>query len=64
MCLLFSQIWRRAPFGCCIVDGWVDRWCSEVSLVRRKPKRNAAAAFLHNLDNDQFLHRGLQVLHH
>jgi hypothetical protein len=31
--LLFSQLWRRAPVGCCIIDGWVDRWCSDVSLV-------------------------------
>jgi hypothetical protein len=45
------------------VDWWVDRWCSDASLVRRKPNRNAGF-FLHNLRNDQFLHRGLQVLHH
>jgi hypothetical protein len=61
--LLFSQLWCRAPVGCCIVDGWVDCWCSDVSLVWRKPNRNAAA-FLLNLRNDQFLHRCLQVLHH
>jgi hypothetical protein len=35
MRLLFSQLWCRAPVGCCIVDGWVDRWCSDVSLVWR-----------------------------
>jgi hypothetical protein len=46
-----------------IVDGWVDCWCSDVSLVWRKPNRNAAA-FLLNLSNDQFMHRCLQVLHH
>jgi hypothetical protein len=61
--LLFSQQWRRAAVGCCIVDGWVDRWFSDVSLVWRKHNRNAAA-FLHNLRNDQFLHRCLRVLHH
>ena len=47
------------PVGC-IVDGWVDHWCSDVSLLWRKPNRNAAA-FLHNLRNDQFLHRGLHT---
>jgi hypothetical protein len=61
--LLFSELWCRAPVGCCILDGWVDCWCSDVSLVWRKPNRNAAA-FLHNLRNDQLLYRGLQVLHH
>ncbi|EFX83308.1 hypothetical protein DAPPUDRAFT_240061 [Daphnia pulex] len=29
--------------GYCIVDGWVDRWCTDVSWVWRKPNRNAAA---------------------
>ncbi|EFX77716.1 hypothetical protein DAPPUDRAFT_105916 [Daphnia pulex] len=38
------QIWR-SPVGCCIVDGWVDRWCSDVSLVWWKPNCNAAAFF-------------------
>ncbi len=31
MYLLFSQLWCRAPVGCCIVDGWIDHWCTEVS---------------------------------
>ncbi|EFX84845.1 hypothetical protein DAPPUDRAFT_238258 [Daphnia pulex] len=26
-----NQRWRRAPVGCCIVDGWVDHWCTDVS---------------------------------
>ncbi|XP_046631879.1 uncharacterized protein LOC124311431 [Daphnia pulicaria] len=59
-----SQSWSTmASCSCCIVDGWVNRWCSDVSLVWRKPNCNAAT-FLHNLRNDQFLHQGLQVLHH
>jgi hypothetical protein len=37
--LLFS--WRRVPVGCCIVDGWVDRWCTDVSSVWRKPNQTA-----------------------
>ncbi len=48
---LFSQLWCRAPVGCCIADGWVDHWCTDLYLVWRKPNRNAAA-FLHNLRND------------
>ncbi len=28
---------------CCIVDGWVDHWCTDVFLVWRIPNRNTAA---------------------
>jgi hypothetical protein len=30
--------------GCCIVDGWVDHWCTDVSWVWRIPNRNAAVS--------------------
>ncbi|XP_046444625.1 uncharacterized protein LOC124194462 [Daphnia pulex] len=40
--------------GCCIVDGWVDHWCTDVSWVWRIPNRNAAALLpKSNLRNDQ-----------
>ncbi|XP_046441842.1 uncharacterized protein LOC124192527 [Daphnia pulex] len=35
--------WRLAPVGFCIVDGWIDHWCTDVSVVFRKLNRNAAA---------------------
>ncbi|XP_046631933.1 uncharacterized protein LOC124311469 isoform X2 [Daphnia pulicaria] len=28
---IHGQLWCRAPVGCCIVDGWIDHWCTEVS---------------------------------
>ncbi|XP_046646148.1 uncharacterized protein LOC124336399 isoform X2 [Daphnia pulicaria] len=60
-----SQSWCRAGVGCCIVDGWVDHWCTDVFLLWRILNRTATA-LLHNnnLRNDQLLHRGHQVLHH
>ncbi|EFX86658.1 hypothetical protein DAPPUDRAFT_236590 [Daphnia pulex] len=39
-----SELWRRAAVGCCIVDGWVDHWCTDVSWVWRIPNRNVAAS--------------------
>ncbi|EFX83239.1 hypothetical protein DAPPUDRAFT_301908 [Daphnia pulex] len=27
-----SQLWRRAAVGCCMVDGWEDHWCTDISL--------------------------------
>ncbi|XP_046631996.1 uncharacterized protein LOC124311511 [Daphnia pulicaria] len=63
--LFASKLWRRAAAVCCIVDGWVDHWCTDVFLVGRVPNRNTAALLpKSNLRNDQFLHRGLQVLHY
>jgi hypothetical protein len=69
MYLMFEFVYRLVnkvsyTVGCCIVDGWVDNWCTDVSWVWRKPNRNAAAALLpkNNLRNDQLLHRGLQFL--
>ncbi|XP_046653241.1 uncharacterized protein LOC124343801 [Daphnia pulicaria] len=62
---IHGKLWRRAAVVCCIVDGWVDHWCTDVFLVWRIPNRNAAALLpKSNLRNDQLLHRGLQVLHH
>jgi hypothetical protein len=71
ICLLHritsSQPWVNIlslqNFLCCIVDGWVDHWCTEVSWVWRMPNRNAAA-LLHNnnIRNNQLLyHQGSRV---
>ncbi|EFX83342.1 hypothetical protein DAPPUDRAFT_240133 [Daphnia pulex] len=36
-CIISKQ--RCAAVGCCIVDGWIDHWCPDVS-VDTKPQRH------------------------
>ncbi len=59
--LMLSGWCCRAAIGCCIVDGWVDGWCSDVSWIRRIPNRNATALLHNNIRNDQLLHWGCTV---
>ncbi len=55
---------RLAAVGC-ILDGWVDHWCTQVSRVWWIPNRNSAV-LLHNnnMRNNRILqHQGIGVLH-
>jgi hypothetical protein len=65
---MFKCIYCLVNYGVVLLLGVVSLMAGSttgvlMSLVWWKPNRNAAA-FLHNLRNDQFLHRSLQVLHH
>jgi hypothetical protein len=54
--LLSSKLWCHAAVGCCIVDGWVDHGCTDVSCVWWKSSDSSerivhyVAALLHNVN--------------
>jgi hypothetical protein len=68
-----SKLWRHAAVGCCIVDGWVDHGCTDVSCVwgissdsseRNRTLRRRLITQRQHMQNHFTTLRGCEILHY